>query len=512
MATCESLLTSDEASLLASALPHLTERELSRVQAILNPTRNPAASAAEFRACLLVDCDGKDSIFRSVMDDWQRADFEAMDPGWEAVAGIEAAGAPKFRAYLERPRGHSKTTDIAVMVSFVLFASRKMLSGVAAAGDIDQARLIRNAIAKLVKANAWLAQTIAIQNYRVVNKQTGSVLDIISNDAGSSYGFTPDFVIVDEVTHWKKRDLWDSLFSSAAKRARCMLVIIANAGFGQGTSWQWDLREACRVDPVWYFHRLDGPQASWINEQNLAEQKRMMPIQQYRRLWLNQWTPETGEGLEYNDIMACCRLEGKQEPRPGNVYLAGLDLGVKNDHSALVVLGIELPSKRIYLADCRSWAPDETGQVDLPAVRQAVIDAHSEYQLGAVIFDPSQALLMAQDLTRMTANMRATGPNTRLLLVEHPFTPLNTSRMAQVLLQVFRNRQIDLYPEPKLIEDLIRLQIIEKQSGFKLAAVSDEKGHADRAIAMAMALPWAMDWADELVAPPMNDGLGDRLT
>src|SRR5690606_2412842 len=112
---------------------------------------------------------------------------------------------------------------------------------------------------------------------RIVNKVTGAELEIISSDEGSSYGETPHFIIVDELTHWKKRGLWDSLISSAAKRSRCVMVVIANAGLGQGTSWQWEAREACRNEAGWHFSRLDGPQASWITEETLAEQRRLLP-------------------------------------------------------------------------------------------------------------------------------------------------------------------------------------------------------------------------------------------
>ena len=76
------------------------------------------------------------------------------------------------------------------------------------------------------------------------------------------YGLTPDFAVVDEVTHWRSRDLWDALLSSAAKRSTCMFVVISNAGFLD--DWTWQTRELIRTDPAWYFSRLDGPVASWI--------------------------------------------------------------------------------------------------------------------------------------------------------------------------------------------------------------------------------------------------------
>ena len=89
---------------------------------------------------------------------------------------------------------------------------------------MDQARLLRDAIGRLAYCNPWLSAIIEIQNYKVANPRTGSSLDIITSDAPTSYGLTPDAVVCDEVVHWRRRDLWDSLISSAAKRSTCMFV------------------------------------------------------------------------------------------------------------------------------------------------------------------------------------------------------------------------------------------------------------------------------------------------
>jgi hypothetical protein len=60
--------------------------------------------------------------------------------------------------------------------------------------------------------------------------------------------------------------------------------------------------------------------------------------------------------------------------------------------------------------------------------------------------------------------------------------------MASALLESFRTRSIDLYPEPDLIRDLSRLRIVEKSYGFRLEATRDATGHADRATALTLAL------------------------
>ena len=98
---------------------------------------------------LLIDCDGEPKRLGDVLDPWQERDFAALDPGWKRVAGQEADG--PLRAYLERPRGHSKTHDLGTMAAWALFASRRKLRGYGAAADEVQARLLRDAIDGLLR-------------------------------------------------------------------------------------------------------------------------------------------------------------------------------------------------------------------------------------------------------------------------------------------------------------------------------------------------------------------------
>jgi phage terminase large subunit-like protein len=286
--------------------------------------RRLQADPSEFRRSLLIDADGLPRKLGDCLDPWQRDDFAALDAGWKRAAG-QAVDSGVSRSYLERPRGASKTTDLAIMSTWILFASRRTVRGVAAAADQDQSKLLRDAIAGLVRLNPWLKEILDVQAYVVVNRHTQSRLEIITSDAGSSYGLLLDFAIIDELTHWRDDGLWVSLFSAIAKRRDAMLVIISNAGTGQGESWQWKLREQARTSSDWHFSRLERP-ASWISEQRLTEQRRLLPDLAYRRLWLNQWTTGSGDALSPEDIGRAITLPGPTaEAQEGWAYVAGLD-------------------------------------------------------------------------------------------------------------------------------------------------------------------------------------------
>lgn len=471
---------------------------------------------AAFRSALLIDADGQTVRCAERLDQWQRDDFIAIDPALRRMVGQNVT--PKQqRAWLERPRGHSKTTDLAILVCWSLFACRRRLAGVAAAADAEQAGLLRDAVSKLVQLNPWLARFLEVQRYLIRNPHTDSEFRILSSDAATSYGLTPDLVIADELTHWKSRELWDSLISSAAKRANCVVVVITNAGFGE--SWQWSVREAVIDSSNWYFNALNGPCASWITAERLTEQRRLIPGIAFARLWLNQWTSGSGDALTDADINAAI-AKPANDPEPGWSYVAGLDIGLSRDASALIVVGrhvgyaerrakpiqqrprssvvramidagliestanepdheliVHEPTGRYRVAAVNVWRPGSGRKVELEAVEQAIIDARQRFNLACVGYDPWQAEYLAQRLTKLNI------PNEAV-----QFVPQNMQSMAQSTLEVFNERLIDVPDNEALLTDLRKLRIVEKSYGIRLDSPRGPSGHGDTATGLAVAL------------------------
>jgi hypothetical protein len=456
------------------------------------------------------------------MDDWQRKDFEALDSGWKRAVLGSKHKATYQRGWLERPRGHSKSLDLGIMAAFALFASRRRLSGIGAAGDRDQARILRDAIGRLVFINPWLGRIIEVQNYRVVNSRTESALDIISSDAPTSYGLTPDFLICDEVTHWPKRDLWDSLVSSAAKRASCMFVVITNAGLD--ADWQWKARESIRSDPKWYFSRLEGPQASWITADRLEEQERLLPSIAFKRLWLNEWTSGGGDALTPETIDRAFRKDLR--PMSGRIagyeFTAGLDLGVSRDASALCILGVN--DGHIRLAHTRVWRPTKGQKVNLVEVESALLKTHALFHLKSIAYDSWQATYLAQrlqsdDFGRMVGTYKPFTPpggarKTPLPMIEVPSTQKYLQAMASTCLEVFNDGRLELYPDAELEKDLRSMRVEERGAvngsgtgtGFRMVFPRTSLGHGDLGQAFLYALLAASELAGKkkIVAGPIQ--------
>jgi hypothetical protein len=430
-----------------------------------------------FRRRLLIDADGAAVPFRP--DPWQSEDFAALDPAWRFAVGRWEGEPPVVRRlWSERPRGHAKTSDLGIMATWALLFAPRPVVGIAAAGDRDQAALLRSSIQTLARLNPWIGSILDIQTWRVVNPKTGAALDILSSDVATSFGQLPDFIIADEVSHWpegKGDALWHSILSAAAKRANCLLCAILNAGFTE--HFAWTTREKVRVDPGWHFSHLDGPRATWITESRLDEQRRLLPAVVFDRLWGNVWASGLGDALQGADILAALTEAG---PLDGSereyVWFGGLDLSVSRDASACVIVG-RTQAGRLRLATVRAWVPPKGGKVDLPLIRDSVLGLSKQFPGVQIGYDQYQAELMRADVERMGVSM-----------IPVSFSGKPAQEMASELLEAFASRRVGLYRDAALVDDLRRLRIKESVAGWKLDPPRTATGHGDRGIAFAMAL------------------------
>lgn len=442
------------------------------------------ADPALFREALTVPTAFGPRRFGDVMADYQRQDFAALDPSLLAIARGEAP--PRRRYWFERTKGGAKDSDLAVSLLWLLTFSPRPLRiqiGAYDQAQADEIRLIIKAILRLDgDLNRVLEGCIQAQSTRIVREAIGSVAEILTTDSKGSHGSRPDVVIVNELSHVGNEEFAQTLLDNADKIPTCLTIIATNAGHLD--TWQYAWHEQARTSPRWDFSALTVP-APWVDPADLEESRKRNSAARFNRLWNGLWVRNEGTAIDDADIEAAITLTGPAWGRVrDSIYLGGLDLSTKRDHSAFVVLRADLKTARVSLAYCQSWKPIGSAGVDLQAVRDAVCDITSRFDCG-IAYDPMQCHLLAADL-------RSDG----IQCVEAPFSGPNCHKMASCLIQTFKGRLIDLYREPDLISDLGRLCIVEKVFGYKLEASHDpNKGHADRAFALAIVLPFAMEIA-----------------
>ena len=444
-----------------------------------------------YRSQLNIEVSGDVVRYADVGTGWQDADFRAMDPAWLRCVGRTKGEVIPMRAWLERCRGASKTGDLAVMVCWALYFATFPLRLISASGDKDQAKLLRDAIRRLCELNPWLGDALEVQQYIIRNKLNGSELEVLSSDAATGYGKLVDGILVDEIGNWSNTDqaqhFWYVVSSTLTKKQNCLCVAITNAG--RVDSWQWEIREAIREDRNWYFHQLSTV-PEWITEAQLAEQKRLLPLNVYARLWDNKWSSGTDSGLSPADVEACTLLVSEQDRRSHDydLYVAACDLGWRHDRTGLIVLAVR--PGRIALAYAESWLPqDYGGELPLSVVEAELIKVNQRFSLDQLVFDPREATGLSQRLTDKGL------PCARMNLA-----PDVQNDMAKLFLQIFNQRVVLLYPHAELIRDLLSMEVVDRTVGLKLQAARTAGGHSDLGFSFAMAVYAA--WNYYPINPP----------
>lgn len=425
------------------------------------------------------------ALFADVAEPWQLADFAALDAAWRAVAGVvprAAASDGVRRLWVERPRGHAKTADMAVQLAWALLFAKRPLRGVAAAADREQANLIADAVRTLAASNPGVCDGLRFRQNTIENPANGSRLDLISSDIASSFGLTPDFVICDELSHWPSEGLWHSLASAAAKKPHCLLAVLTNAGVGRG--WQWQVREAARTRPEWYFSTLDGPQAPWIKASDLEEQRAILPASVYDRLWNNRWQDAAGDFLTAAEVAACRdeRLAERSRGRAGVRYVAAIDYAEKQDLTAAVLLHREadrLVVDRLDVAVPKADAPTLVSWVEDWIIRTA-----TAFPAVTFVIDEHQLVGTMQRFGR------------RHHFIRFPFAGgKGNHELALTLRRLIVHRQLAWYagcgarpddPADDLETELASLVLRQSSSG-RVRFDHPSGGHDDRAFALAAA-------------------------
>ncbi len=442
---------------------------------------------------------GEPRMFDDCMADFQRrcfrelsASLRCLREGWEP---------PRQRFWLERTKGTAKDSDIAVCLAWLLAFPRRPLYIQVGAADKDQAAIVRRRMEDLIYWNPWLVGMFDLRQYHACSTPLGVVkLDILAADVHGSHGETPDLLVVNELSHVQRWEFIENLLDNADKVVRGVVVIATNAGC-KGTR-TWKMRESALAKPDRWTVRIWDRPAPWISAEFLEDAKQRNQQSRYLRLWWGRWSSGKGDALSEDDIDRCLGAHpGPAEgPEDGWLYVHGLDLGISHDHAGFVTVGVHVGQQRLRLASFRRWRPDpRTGKVDLIAVRETVFAECRRWRSWEVDCDPTEAQLMAQELRRQGVIVR-----------EVPFTPSNLTAMASALVQAISGKQIgegegfslastlEAYDDEEgwLRRDLGKLSVVERVAGkgfgYKLEAVSDEDGHADVAVALAICLPRAI--------------------
>ena len=286
---------------------------------------------------------------------------------------------------LPRKNGKSELAA-ALAIYFLMFDGEMGAEVYSAAADKDQAALVFNVAAQMIRNDPELYAQVEIidSQKRIVFRKTGSFYRAISAEAYSKHGFNASVVIYDELHAAPTRELWDVLSTSQGARAQPLMMAITTAGYDRHSILYELYAHAKRVlenpsiDPTFLpiIYEI-GEDDDWTDERvwrkanpalgdfrSLEDMRiafaraKEIPAQQntFRRLFLNQWTEQAERWLDlalWDQGGAPLDVDALQ----GQECFAGLDLASTRDVSALV---LAFPSEDGVRVLPIFWVPEDT--------------------------------------------------------------------------------------------------------------------------------------------------------
>ena len=342
------------------------------------------------------------------------------------------------------PRKNGKTELAAAIALYGLLADGEPGAEViSAAADRDQASLCFGVAAQMVRNDPELdaACYIVDSQKRIVHKKTGSVYRAISAEASSKHGYNCSLCVYDELHAASSRELYDVLSTSQGARRQPLFLAISTAGYDRHSilfelySHAKKVAERPALDPSFLPIIFEAPaDADWQSRKVwrkcnpalgdfrsledmaiLARRAREIPAQEnnFRRLYLNQWTEQSTRWLSVASWDAC--LAPPSSALAGRRCYVGMDLSTTTDLSAIVAVfpddaggydvqsAFFVPEERIRERSRRDRVPyDEWARqgfltatpgavVDYDAIRRQLATWSALYQVELVAFDPWNA-------------------------------------------------------------------------------------------------------------------------
>lgn len=431
---------------------------------------------------VLIDSIPNPQPFGKIREQWQEQRDYWVVPALEYVAGVREEYNGPMNFWLGYSKGQDKTSYIGRILNWELRFAKKALRIYCGAKDGEQAGVILDCMTKEANLNPWFSNQLDFRRTKVVNKKSGSELHVLTSDAGGTQGKTPDIIVCDELTHWEDEEFFESLTSGIVKKGgRCVLIILTNAGFKD--SWQDKVRQEAKKynGTDWFFYEQPPCTrlASWIREEDIEKQRRIMTDAEARRLFDNEWIDLAQErGFISSEDVDDCIGHPKLPPKGAKIYL-GIDFGGKIDRTALCALWFDGDKVHVIELDC--WQNDDGSEMQITKVDEWIEKRIKKYKNIVCVFDKTQMLATIQRLEKNGVKVKR---------FEYKGVKQNCI-MAENLRNLILNRKIvfaefaGLLNKETFGDELKSLVVKRVQGWYRLD--SQHNKHDDRTVSVGMA-------------------------
>jgi phage terminase large subunit-like protein len=320
-------------------------------------------------------------------------------------------GRRRYRqALVQMPRKNSKTFLSACLALYDAVTGEPGGEVYFCAGDRKQASRAFDEIRRMVEMDPELSSLFTVYRQAMEIPATGTVLRVLSSEAGLQQGLSPSWVVFDEIAGQPDEKLWAAMTLGSGTRTQPMVVGISTPGYSKD-SLLWRLYEHGKriqagevEDPTFFFRAWEpaDPECDWrdpkvwrqtnpalghfLHVEDFEATVVKTPENDFRRFRLGQWTSTKESALPFGAWDECADPD-REVPQGAEVVL-GLDPSFERDATALIGATVE-ERPHLFVVDIWEQSPDDPGwRVPVADVLAAIREMATYFTVREVAFDP----------------------------------------------------------------------------------------------------------------------------
>jgi len=341
------------------------------------------------------------------LDNWQKA----------IIYDLYEVNEDKSRRYREAliglPKGNGKTALAAAIGLYELLGSGVTSPLVAvAAASYEQANLVFGTMKVMCDESPILKDMVETFENEIQLKNSPGRAYRVAAKAGTADGGRNSCLIADEIHEWaniNQERVHYVLSNNTAKRKDGLVLNITTAGYNldslAGRLYQRGLKKETgeNDDPEFYFKWIgakDGDdfedkklwsdvnpavQNDWWPLENLNRRFKSLPLHEFQRYHLNQWTRTEEESWLPPNAWDNCF--GEFELNPDVETYLGVDMALHHD-SVAIVHGQKTKNGTVIL-DSKIWHPDDYDVMDIQEIETYILELCKTFNVKEVAYDPA---------------------------------------------------------------------------------------------------------------------------
>lgn len=293
-----------------------------------------------------------------VLRDWQKSllnDLFVLRPN----------GSRQYRrGLIGMPRKNGKSTLAAGIALFGLVADGEPGAEVyCVAASRQQARIVFDDCRQMVSRDPVLSSLVKVYRSHLEVPTTGSIMRVLSSDAGLQEGLSPHLVVIDELHAHPSDAMWNVMTLGSGARRNPMILAITTAGVRQDRQgydtiayrlYQYGKRiESGEIDdPSFFFRWWEAPEGldyksleaieianpaynDYLFAEDFEVSRKTTTEVEYRIKRLNQWVQSRTVWLP-DGAFAGCKVADLPKPEPETQIIVGFDGSYSRDATAIV--------------------------------------------------------------------------------------------------------------------------------------------------------------------------------